>query len=108
MELNLKTKREEGNENENPINPLVSIIIVTYNSANFVLETLESTKKQSYPNIELIVTDDCSSDKTIEICKEWMEKNKTFFIGTSLLIAEKNTGISGRYDRGGFRRRVGT
>ena len=38
------------------MNNLVSIIIVTYNSAKFVLETLESAKSQTYQNIELIVT----------------------------------------------------
>lgn len=98
MELNLKTKREK--DGQKPIKPLVSIIVVTYNSAKFVLETLESTKTQSYPLIELIITDDCSSDMTLEICKEWLKKNETFFVRTSLLIAEKNTGISGNANRG--------
>ena len=49
-------------------NPLVSINVITYNSSKFVLETLESAKAQTYQNIELIVSDDCSTDNTVEIC----------------------------------------
>ena len=44
--------------------PLVSIIVITYNSAKYVLETLESAKNQTYQNIELIISDDCSNDDT--------------------------------------------
>ena len=38
--------------------PLVSICVITYRSAEYVLETLESAYKQSYQNIELIVSDE--------------------------------------------------
>ena len=40
-------------------NPLVSILVATYNSARWVIETLESAKNQSYRNIELVISDDC-------------------------------------------------
>lgn len=81
-------------------NPLFSIIIVTYNSSKYVLETLESAKAQTYKNIELIVTDDCSSDDTVEICRNWMNENKERFVRTELLTVEKNTGISQNCNRG--------
>ncbi len=58
------------------LNPLVSIIVITYNSSKYVLETLESAKAQTYQNIELIVSDDGSTDNTIEICKIWIEKTR--------------------------------
>lgn len=81
-------------------NPLVSIIVITYNSSKYVLETLESAKVQTYPNIELIVSDDCSTDNTIEICKEWIDENKERFVRTELISVEKNTGIPANCNRG--------
>lgn len=80
-------------------NPLVSINVITYNSSKFVLETLESAKAQTYQNIELIVSDDCSTDNTVEICKEWIQNNKDRFVRTELITAEKNTGIAANCNR---------
>lgn len=79
--------------------PLVSVPVVTYNSAKTVLETLESIKTQTYPNIELIISDDCSKDNTIEICHEWLEKNGSRFTRTELLIVPQNTGVSANINR---------
>lgn len=81
-------------------NPLVSIVIVTYNSAKYVLETLESAKCQIYQNIELIITDDHSTDQTLEICQKWITENKKRFVRTQLVTSEKNTGISPNCNRG--------
>jgi alpha-1,3-rhamnosyltransferase len=81
-------------------NPLVSIIVVTYNSSEYVIETLESAKKQSYRNIELIITDDCSPDNTVEICRDWIEQNKERFVNAELISVEKNTGIAANCNRG--------
>lgn len=80
-------------------NPLVSINVITYNSSKFVLETLESAKAQTYQNIELIVSDDCSTDNTVDICREWIEKNKDRFVRTELITVEKNTGIPANCNR---------
>ena len=79
--------------------PLVSVAVITYNSSKYVLETLESIKAQTYQNIELIVSDDCSTDNTIQICMEWIEKNKTRFVRTQIVTIEKNTGISANCNR---------
>ena len=73
--------------------PLVSCTVVSYNSAATVLETLESIKNQSYNNIELIVSDDCSTDDTVNLCKDWIEKNKERFVRTELITVDKNTGV---------------
>jgi len=81
-------------------NPLVSIIVITYNSSKYVLETLESAKAQTYQNIELIVTDDCSTDDTVEICGNWIEKNKERFVRTELVKSDTNTGIAPNCNRG--------
>jgi len=80
--------------------PLVSIIVITYNSAKYVLETLESAKAQTYPNIELIVSDDCSTDNTIELCNKWIKKNKKRFVKVQFITSERNTGISPNCNRG--------
>ncbi|SHF43476.1 Glycosyl transferase family 2 [Mariniphaga anaerophila] len=81
-------------------NQLVSVIVVTYNSSKFIRETLESIKLQSYSNIELIISDDCSSDNTIEICQKWLEENKSRFTTTKLITVSKNTGIPANCNRG--------
>lgn len=94
-------KKKLANNKEDALEqPLVSIIVITYNSSKYVLETLESAKAQTYQNIELIMSDDCSTDNTVEICQEWIEKNKERFVRTELITAEKNTGIPANCNRG--------
>ena len=80
--------------------PLISIVVITYNSSKYVLETLDSAKAQTYQNIELIVSDDCSTDNTVEICRNWIEENKGRFVRTELVTVERNTGISANCNRG--------
>ena len=79
--------------------PLVSVTVITYNSAKTVFETLESIKAQTYQNIELIVSDDCSTDNTVELCRNWIEQNKSRFVRTELLTVDKNTGTSANLNR---------
>lgn len=80
--------------------PLVSIIVITYNSSNFVLETLESAKEQTYQNIELIISDDASQDVTVEICQRWLKENKDRFVRIDLITVKENTGIPANCNRG--------
>lgn len=79
--------------------PLVSVAVITYNSSKTVVETLDSIAGQTYPNLELIVSDDCSTDNTVEICREWIEAHKERFVRTELLTVEKNTGVSANMNR---------
>jgi alpha-1,3-rhamnosyltransferase len=79
--------------------PLVSITVITYNSSEYVLETLESIKEQTYQNIELIVSDDASTDNTVELCTDWIETNKERFVRTEILTVSQNTGISANCNR---------
>lgn len=81
-------------------NDLVSIVVVTYNSSKYVLETLESAKAQTYQNIELIITDDCSTDNTVAVCKEWLEKNEDRFVKAELVTSPCNTGVPANLNRG--------
>ena len=79
--------------------PLVSIIVATFNSAQFVIETLESAKAQTYQSIELVVSDDCSSDNTVELCRNWIAQNKDRFVKTQLITVPENTGVSANCNR---------
>jgi glycosyltransferase involved in cell wall biosynthesis len=90
----------EKNNNPDSENPLVSFIVITYNSAKYVLETLESVKSQTYQNIEIIISDDASTDNTVEICKKWVKKNKDRFVWATVVTVQKNTGISANCNRG--------
>ena len=79
--------------------PLVSVPVITYNSAEYIIDGLESIKAQTYKNIELIISDDCSTDNTVEICRKWLDENKDRFVRTLLVTTEKNTGVAGNCNR---------
>lgn len=51
--------------------PKVSILVPCYNSEAYIGETLQSCVQQLYSNIEVIVVDDGSTDKTLTIAREW-------------------------------------
>ena len=80
-------------------NPLVSCAVISYNSAATIIETLESIKEQSYQNIELIVSDDCSTDETVDVCADWIKRNEGRFVRARLLTVEHNTGIPANGNR---------
>jgi glycosyltransferase involved in cell wall biosynthesis len=50
--------------------PRVTACVPAYNSAKFVAKTLEALQAQDYPNLEVLISDDASSDGTAEICQE--------------------------------------
>lgn len=81
------------------MHPLVSILVITYNSAKTVIETLESVKAQTYPRIELIISDDCSKDGTALLCREWLAKNGVRFERAEIFEASRNTGTAGNMNR---------
>lgn len=69
-------------------NDLVSIITPCYNSADFIAETIESILAQTYTNWELLITDDCSKDTTIEIVQSYADKDARI----KVFRLEKNSG----------------
>lgn len=81
--------------------PLVSIVVSTYNSSKFIIETLDSFVTQTYPNIELIVGDDASYDDTIMKVRKWLsiESNKNKFKNIKIIEVEVNTGVSANANR---------
>ncbi len=79
--------------------PLVTVSIITYNSAGTVIETLDSIYAQTYPNIELIISDDCSQDNTLDVCRAWLYTHKLRFENCRLLESDNNTGITANCNR---------
>lgn len=77
---------------------LVTICVITYNSSLYVKETLESILNQDYENIEVIISDDCSTDNTPQICREWVVNNERQFNRCIFTHTPYNKGITGNYN----------
>jgi glycosyltransferase involved in cell wall biosynthesis len=71
-------------------NPLVSTIVLSYNQCQYVLETLESVKAQSYKFTQFIIVDDYSTDDSIAIIDRWIQANK---INCTFIRHKQNQGI---------------
>lgn len=80
--------------------PLVSVVVITYNSSDMIVETLDSVKEQTYRNIELIVSDDCSPDNTVSVVRNWLKENSGCFVRTKLVESPINTGVAPNINRG--------
>ncbi|WP_050019959.1 MULTISPECIES: glycosyltransferase [Chryseobacterium] len=57
------------------MNPLVSILIPSYNHSRFITETLNSVKKDTYTNKEIVIIDDGSKDDSVQVIREWIKNN---------------------------------
>lgn len=71
---------------------IVDVCIITYCSARYVQQTLDSIYAQTYPYIRLIISDDCSKDNTIEICRQWLASHKGRFIHSEIIETPQNQG----------------
>ncbi|MGE4579973.1 MAG: glycosyltransferase family 2 protein [Desulfuromonadales bacterium] len=80
--------------------PHVSVIIPTYNREKFIGTTIESVINQTYKDIEIIVVDDASTDKTVEIVSEMQKQSNLPF---RIEILPENYGVSSARNLGIFR-----
>lgn len=71
----------------------VSIITVTYNSAETIEQTIQSVMSQDYPNIEYLIVDGGSNDTTLEIVNTYANK-------ISKIISEKDEGLYDALNKG--------
>ncbi|REC64139.1 hypothetical protein DRF65_00750 [Chryseobacterium pennae] len=55
--------------------PLVTVVVVSYNHSQFIKENLDSIKNQTYKNIQLIVGDDASPDHSVKVFEQWLQEN---------------------------------
>ncbi|BAY49263.1 family 2 glycosyl transferase [Scytonema sp. HK-05] len=69
--------------------PLVSVIIPAYNAEKFIAATLESVLSQSYKKIEVVIVDDGSGDRTVEIVQEFAAKDNRV-----ILFQQSNSGVA--------------
>jgi glycosyltransferase involved in cell wall biosynthesis len=74
--------------------PLVSVAIATYNGEKFLRQQLDSIYSQTYKNIEVVVTDDCSTDSTVEILEQYKQEQ-----GLRYLVNEKNIGFVRNFEK---------
>ena len=70
------------------MNGLVSVVIPLYNKESYIVETLQSVMNQTYANLECIIVDDGSTDRSVEIASKFISDNKLSWS----LISQKNSG----------------
>ena len=75
--------------------PLVSVIIPTYNSAQYITEAIESVLDQTYKDFEIIVVDDGSTDNTKDILEPYIRERMVQYVyqDNQGVAAARNTGI---------------
>lgn len=80
-------------------NCLLTVVVVTYNSSLFIHDTLLSISKQHSKDIQIILTDDCSTDNTYEILFEWQKLNNDLFSEIILLDSKENMGVVQNFEK---------
>ena len=68
-----------------------SVVLSAYNGEKYILEQLESIRMQTIPVDEVLITDDCSTDNTATICRQYIKEQK--LTNWSLIVNPRNTGF---------------
>jgi glycosyltransferase involved in cell wall biosynthesis len=76
--------------------PKVSVIVPIYNQAPFIRETVDSVLDQDYPDLELVLSDDGSTDGTSDVLSEYGAREPE---RVKVVTSEQNTGIAGAFNR---------
>ncbi len=76
--------------------PLISIVLATYNGSKYIREQLDSVLSQTYPNIEIIIVDDGSKDETLKIITDYQHN----YDNISLFPNEQNLGYIKTFEKG--------
>lgn len=76
--------------------PVISIVMATYNGSLYIKQQIESVVAQSYPNIEIIVVDDCSTDATMQILESFQVK----YPHIKIIRNQQNLGYIKNFEKG--------
>ena len=76
-------------------NPLVSIVIPVYNVEQYVRKSFESIFSQTYENLEIIIVDDGTPDRSIEIIRELLDGKFSRIKSKVRIISQGNQGLAG-------------
>ncbi len=78
------------------VHPLISVVLGTYNGETYLPEQLDSILAQSYPTLEVIAVDDGSSDRTVDILREYAVRDARIRV----FINEQNLGFVHNFEKG--------
>jgi glycosyltransferase involved in cell wall biosynthesis len=70
--------------------PLVTAFVGCYNQSRFVEECLDSVRHQTYPNLQVIIFDDCSKDNSVSVIDTWLKKRR---LNWQFVPHSRNVGI---------------
>lgn len=74
----------------------ITVVMPVYNASRFLRDAVESVLKQTYQNLELLLIDDCSTDNSLEIAREYEQKDAR----VRVIAAEHNSGVANVRNRG--------
>ncbi len=69
---------------------LISVIVANYNNAKYLPQCIDSILRQTYPNIEIVIADDCSTDSSVDIIRDYSKKHSNI----TPIFNEINLGVA--------------
>lgn len=93
MSLNINTIKKETKEN------FISFIVLSYNQEEFIKDAISSVINQDYSNYEIIISDDASNDKTVEIITKILNTDASNSINIIFNKNPTNIGIVGNFSK---------
>ncbi|HXD76394.1 MAG TPA: glycosyltransferase family 2 protein [Puia sp.] len=84
--------------------PLVSVLMTAYNREKYIREAIESVLASTYPNFELVIVDDASSDGTVAIAQEYAARDERIrlFVNPTNLGQFENRNLAARLSKGKY------